>query len=506
MATQAGDACGADTRSVCLAWSVIGSLIGCLAAVSADVPSATAQNLIEEPGNTSLQILSGQNKAQQDMGGSIDRIWPTLIFPANQQLLNPAEQDLRNVCRSMGQTANQINQISGAADQSLGIDTAQLNDALQAVNGEELQAPQQQIVEVQDTLISSLTARIDAIRTGTVGPGLSLAGLDLSDGDKLLATNDLTDTKVLPAQWTEGTFLSRLGVFANGTVILGDKDDTSASDGYDFQTTGMAVGADYRLTDAFVFGGAFSYSYYDVDFNNTPSSPNGQDLDSDNYAFSLFGTYTFDFGLFTDAIGTVGWADFDLKRKIFIPNNNVGNVFNGNDIVRTAKGNFDALQYGVAARVGYDYRPAQVEGLTVTPIAGIEYIRAEFDGFSEDGANGLDLKFDDFNADSLTSNVGLEVAYALSTGIGIVTPGINGRWVHEFADDSGPDVVYANDPTGLSEFTITSDDVTRNYGVLGASVAAQFAGGWAAFVDYAAPVGLDNFTVHQINFGLRKDF
>jgi outer membrane autotransporter protein len=406
----------------------------------------------------------------------------------------------------MGQAANQINGISGDTGQSLQIGTAQLNDALQAVNGEELQAPQQQIVEVQDTLISSLTARIDAIRTGTVGPGLSLSGLDLSDGGKLLASNDLADAKMVPAQWTEGTFLSRLGVFANGKVILGDKDDTSASDGYDFQTTGVTAGVDYRLTDAFVLGAAFGYSYYNVDFNNTSRSPNGQDLNSDNYAFSLFGTYTFDSGLFTDAIGTVGWANFDSKRKVFIANNNPNNVFNGNDIVRTAKGDFDALQYGIAARVGYDYRPAQVEGLTVTPIGGIEYIRAEFDGFSENGANGLDLKFDDFNADSLSSNLGLEATYSISTGIGIITPGINGRWVHEFADDSGPDVVYANDPTGLSEFTVTSDDVTRNYGVLGASVAAQFARGWAVFVDYAAPVGLDNFTVHQINFGLRKDF
>jgi outer membrane autotransporter protein len=83
---------------------------------------------------------------------------------------------------------------------------------------------------------------------------------------------------------------------------------------------------------------------------------------------------------------------------------------------------------------------------------------------------------------------------------------VNGRWVHEFADDDGPDVKYANDPTGLSAFQITSDDITRNYGVLGASVAAQFPRGWAAFVDYAAPVGLDNFTVNQISFGLRKEF
>jgi uncharacterized protein YhjY with autotransporter beta-barrel domain len=107
---------------------------------------------------------------------------------------------------------------------------------------------------------------------------------------------------------------------------------------------------------------------------------------------------------------------------------------------------------------------------------GGAYLRADIDGFTEKGANGLDLKFEDFNADSLTSNLGLEATYSISTGIGVITPGVNGRWVREFADDDGPDVVYANDPTCLSAFQIISDGVTRNYGVLGASVAAQFAG------------------------------
>lgn len=392
------------------------------------------------------------------------------------------------------------------SEETLDITEEETNNALQAINGEELQNPQQQIIEIRDTLVESLQARIDAIRTGTVGPGLSLAGLNLGDGDRLLAADDLAGADILPAQWTEGPFLSRLGVFATGKVILGDKDETSESDGYDFQTTGLNVGADYRLTDALVFGGAFGYSYYDVDFDETPRSPKGQDLDSDTYAFSLFGTYSFDFGLFTDAIGTVGWSDFDSTRKIFIPNNNAGNAFNGNDILRTADGSFDTFQYGVAARVGYDYTPEQVEGLTVTPIAGVEYLRAEVDGFTENGAQGLDLEFDDFDAESLTSNLGLEATYSISTGIGIITPGINGRWVHEFAEEDGPKVVYANDPTGLSEFTISSDNVDEDYGIVGASVAAQFAAGWAAFVDYATPVGLDDFTVHQINFGFRKEF
>jgi uncharacterized protein with beta-barrel porin domain len=466
-------------------------LIGCAVAAVAAILSAAAQELDDEGPANALITLPGQNDAQRDMAQAIDRACPTLA--TNRDELQGDQVDLADVCTAMVQTALDV-------PGSLGLSDEEMNAALQTVNGEELQNPQQQIVEIRDTLVASLQARIDAIRTGTVGPGLSLAGLGLSDGETLVAADDLETAEIIPAQWTEGAFLSRLGVFATGRVVLGDKDETSQSDGYDFETTGVTVGADYRLTDAFVFGGAFGYSYYDVDFDDTPRSPKGQDLDSDTYAFSLFGSYTFDVGFFTDAIATVGWADYDSKRKIFIANNN------GPDISRTAEGSFDVFQYGLAARVGYDYTPEQVEGLTLTPIAGLEYLRAEIDGFTEHGAQGLDLQFDDFDAKSLTSNVGLETTYSISTGIGIITPGINGRWVHEFEDDDGPRVAYANDPTGLSGFRITSDDVTRNYGVVGANVAAQFAGGWAAFVDYATPVGLDDFTVHQINFGIRKEF
>jgi outer membrane autotransporter protein len=198
------------------------------------------------------------------MARSIDRACPTLNNAETNGQLQGDQVDLANTCTQMIMT------VTPPGD-GLGISDEQMNDALQTVNGEELQAPQQQVVDVQNTLVSSLTARVDALRTGTVGPGLSLAGLSFSDGDSLLAADDLAESTILPAQWADGTWLSRVGVFATGTVILGNKDETSAADGYDFQTTGLTVGADYRFSDALVLGAAFGYSFYDVDFDNTPS-------------------------------------------------------------------------------------------------------------------------------------------------------------------------------------------------------------------------------------------
>lgn len=461
--------------------------------------AATSPALAQANAN-SLQQLPGQNDAQKDMANSIDAVCPSLVDMQDE--LQGDEKDLQEVCTAMVQTANDIRG-QGPTAESLGLDTAETNNALQSINGEELQTPDQQIVEVRDTQLASLQTRLDAIRTGTVGPGVSLAGLGLSDGESMLAADEFTDAEILPAQWAEGTFLSRLGLFATGRVILGDKDDTDSIDGYDFHTAGFTVGADYRLTDNAVLGAAFGYSHYDADFDDTPRSPDGQDLDSDTFGGSLFGGYYFDFGLFFDAIATVASSEFDSKRKVFIPNENDTAL---GTVDRTAKGDFDVFQYGFAARVGYDYTPEAIGGLTLTPIAGVEVLRADVDDFEEEGAGGLNLEFEDYTVESTTSNLGLEASYAVSTGIGVITPTIFGRWVHEFEDEDEPSVRYLNDPTNLSEFKISAESTDEDYGVVGASVAGQFAGGWAAFVDYATPVGLDDFTVHQIHFGLRKEF
>jgi outer membrane autotransporter protein len=67
-------------------------------------------------------------------------------------------------------------------------------------------------------------------------------------------------------------------------------------------------------------------------------------------------------------------------------------------------------------------------------------------------------------------------------------------------------VRYAVDPTRTSTFEVTTPSPDRDYAVLGAGVAASFPAGWSAFVDYNTLVGLANFDVHTVNFGVRKSF
>ena len=81
------------------------------------------------------------------------------------------------------------------------------------------------------------------------------------------------------------------------------------------------------------------------------------------------------------------------------------------------------------------------------------------------------------------------------------------EYVHEFIDDNdGVRLRYTNDPTLTSSFTVSTDDVDQDYGIVGASVTGTFPNGWAAFVDYGTVVGLSDYTIHMVNLGFRKDF
>jgi outer membrane lipase/esterase len=78
----------------------------------------------------------------------------------------------------------------------------------------------------------------------------------------------------------------KLGVFANGTFTLGDKDRTSREAGFDFHTLGMTAGVDYRFKDNFILGAAFSFASTDADLDGS-----GGSMDAKQYSGSIYGTY-----------------------------------------------------------------------------------------------------------------------------------------------------------------------------------------------------------------------
>lgn len=472
--------------------------------VLAFAPGALAQGPLEQ--------LPSQNPPQQDMARYIDTVWAPLNQRGEILPQSPEEADLARICTGMIETARNILGLEPVTP-GFGLTTEETNNALQSINGEEVQAAQKQIGDIQ---ASNISGRLAAIRSGAVGRGLSVAGLRLDSGGRLAslgkdrgyrsdgpltASAAVSDAPITLAQGEESAaWFGPWGVFLTGSVAFGNKDATSEVDGFDFVMPGVTAGVDYQVSQNFIVGGAFGYSYYDADFDATVRSPAGQSLKSNSYTFSVFASYFFEKGFYAEAIGTIGYTGYESTRRLVIPSQNP----TVDPINRIANGDFDAIQYGFAANVGYQYA---LGGVDVQPIARLRYLAADINSFTETGAGGLNLQFNDQNVDSLTTRIGLQASYAVGTPIGVIVPYVRGEYVHEFLNDNdGAAVRYAADPTGLSGFIIATEDPDRNYGDLGVGVALTLPHGWVTFLDYATVVGFADFAIHSVAAGLRKDF
>jgi uncharacterized protein with beta-barrel porin domain len=448
---------------------------------------------VPPPNANALQQLGGQNKTMREMARSIDAVCPTLV--ANAAQLNAAQTDLKNVCSRMVATARSITNPNVPQPDSYGLDQSQTNNALQSINGEEIQSPQVQTRQMSDTQMSNVRTRMEAVRAGITGPMLNVAGISPTDGTILIGTDG--DDRLMEGG---GLLGDRLGVFLIGGVGFGDRSSTSELDSYDFTTLGITAGADYRLTEQLLLGIGLGLSRLDTDFDSTPQSPSGQKLDSDAYTLSLYGSWYPSDQLFVDAVLSLGYSDYDSRRRIVIDSET-----NQPSENRTAKGSFDGWLYGASVSAGYDYPVAQ--GLTVTPTLGLDYAYADIDGFTENGANGLNLAFGDQDADTFTINLGLQASYAWSLDFGVVTPTLRGMWVFEMLGNSDDTrVQYANDPTGLSAFRLASVGTDSSYGIVGGGLAATLPNNLSLFAEYDTVVGMDDFTIHRFAAGVRMTF
>ena len=118
---------------------------------------------------------ASQNSAQGSMASAIGRFWPVLSARPNR---TDAETGLSTICGGMVRNA----------DPDLGYQLPQdeLNAATQTLNGEEVQAMQQQVGDVGATQVANISTRMDAIRAGLAAPGLSFAGLTSDDDEQIL--------------------------------------------------------------------------------------------------------------------------------------------------------------------------------------------------------------------------------------------------------------------------------------------------------------------------------
>ena len=251
----------------------------------------------------------------------------------------------------------------------------------------------------------------------------------------------------------------RMGVGANGTnITVADNTQGAAlwlapiykssdSDGFDAEGVdygvdmdlyGVALGADYTLSNGIRFGAMFNVGSGEVDGQGAGSAVSN---DFDYYGFAVYGGYSMGaLSVVADVSYTV--ADNDLE---------------GNTSIDKVGASLDStnLSVGVTGQYQLDFN-----GTTVTPHAGLRFSQIDLDDYTVDGKDVIA----DYDADSMnifSIPVGVTFAKEFTGDAWTVKPSLDLTLTGNFGDDETDGTVHWAGVDNLS--TNVSSEVIDNF-------------------------------------------
>lgn len=328
--------------------------------------------------------------------------------------------------------------------------------------------------------------RLEELRSGT--QGFSFSGLDIIDREfyhhngrrPILLAVSGDDLRGMITREAD----PRWGIFARGSLILGDQKNTSDQRGYDFKNSGFTLGMDYRIAPRVVAGAMFGY-------NDSRSSVNdaGSKVAMEGFAASLYGS-VFGDALYGDFQLSYGWNRYDNDRRIVFPG-----------IDRTAVSSPSGSQISAYGGTGYDFRKGN---WTLGPTLSLQYIRLQVGEYAETGAGALNLHVDQNTVKSILGSAGGHVFWRWEEDGIKLLPRFWAAWRHEFAD-TDQTALASLAQTG-SAFSVSVPGLESNYIAAGAGISMQWKDYAVFFLNYDIQFGQKDFWAQGINAGVRIPF
>jgi uncharacterized protein YhjY with autotransporter beta-barrel domain len=337
---------------------------------------------------------------------------------------------------------------------------------------------------------TNIGLRLAALRRGGTD-GVSLSGLSLNLAGQPMplgaVMSDLPSGQGGGVRADPTKFLSGLGIFLNGQGSFGDQEATRREPGFKFNTQGLTLGSDYRVSEHVVLGTAFGYLHTAANLDQA-----GGHVKMNGYSIAAFGTYYMADKVYVDAIATHGWNRYGVTRHMTF-----------GDTSATATADPDANQWSVSVSGGYNFNFGP---LTVGPTAKATYINVDIDGFQERGADIFNLRVGSQTVTSMATDLGAQASYAISTPWGVLLPQVHVEWEHEFK--GGSRLIMGSllaDPLRTT-FGVPTNSPDRNYVNLGSGISATLPHGISAFAHYETVLGRAHVTNHSFTAGVRYQF
>ena len=448
-----------------------------------------------------LQTTVGFTTNQARLGFVIDGICDALDNGELPPAASPEEADLYTLCDL--ELENEENESE-----------AEILSAIDALLPEEYFTIADASVDLADLQITNVYARILAIRSRQLSGVRRTEAVDLSGLSLTLFGESIpsivADTAVNHALGSGGSsgssYISPWGFFANGSLAIGEAEDTENETGQDFRTRGLTAGVDYMLEDNLVVGGALGMTRHSSDFRGQQG-----ENDLDGTYLSVFGTYFNPDRGYIDGIVEVGRNSYELSRQINLNLSDPvsGSMLQSTDDLQIADGKTSASSVAITIGAGFDRK---FKDYQIGPYGRLSYSYADVDGFEESArfpdrpGIGYVLRIQDHSIRSLRLALGGQFSRTINTRRGVFLPQL--RFEAELENEERPESITSSfrfDPTD-QEFTIDGDDNDRlvfNYSIGGSAV---FKNGKSGFLFYEGQGGHDSVSQHRLKGGFRLEF
>lgn len=408
----------------------------------------------------------------------------SLIYLENSVILSTTSGGLFRDFVEFAETPNQRS-VASALDQlsqNASGDAATVISELRTLSVEELRSAFDAIsptivtslptiaITLENAKVAQIQQRLSSIRFGN--SSFEAQGMPVED--KPSAGKNFKDTELLEPQsdtkW--GGFVSGSGTFAKAASVY----DLPR---YHFETGTVTAGIDRRF-------GPLTIGVYSGYAGTQAKYSDGSNLRVNAAKFGVYSTLQSG-GFFLDAAAGGGYNSYDIRRSIEF-----------GSVDRTARskpagGEFDAFLGG-----GYDYN---LDDWTFSILGSVQYTYVGVQAFQESGADSLNTRVDEINANSLRSSLGGRIRYnwKLSDRISLV-PEIQMVWQHEFLNYAQSTSVWLENGAG-PQFLVTGESAARNNVFAGAGVSLNIEERLGAYAFYNPEFGA-NIVAQTISAGV----
>jgi outer membrane autotransporter protein len=299
-------------------------------------------------------------------------------------------------------------------------------------------------------------------------------------GDPFLAPADATATE-RPVAGGNAARDDGVAFWTGGAVNFGTLQPGKSSNGIDFTTSGLSLGADKQVTDALTLGLGVGYGHDASDAGRHSRSA------VDSYNVAAYGSYRLGDSAYVDALAGYQWLQFDARRFV---------TDNGN----TVRGSRDGTQWFASLAVGYQH---QADNLLLTPYGRLDVARATLDGYTETGDTVFALSYQGQTVKTSTGTVGLLAQWTVKRDYGVWAPQLRAEFGHDLQGSSQATMHYADLLSGpLYQATLARQ--SRNHTLLGAGIALQTLKGWSLRVEYQNQLDNTSRDNQSILLGVQK--